>query len=731
MSPEQIEIIPFLKSLWLRKYTFLGAALSVLILCLIVLIVIPPKYTGEAILVIQKQKSLLSDIESLVPGLEPNTDILNTQAAVLTSWKLVENAATAMNLYTDPEFANVTDYNPIHYIGGYVRKLQAWFNASTEPDQPSPTAGMTDEERSRYYTTYNVQSAITVTNTKDTDLLVVDFVSQDPIKAAKFANTLVSKYIESNMDYRYDTIRRTIDWANQKIAELRNKVEASEANIATYRLKAGLLETKDGSIATQQLSDINMAASNASADRSAKEGRLREVRTILARGGAEALAEVLASPVIQQLTLQESAINREIAQLAEELGPRHPTMAIKRAELKDIQGKIKVEVNKVISQLQSEVDLLRGREMALAQQLKQVEQKVGAANAAMIQLNTLQRSADADRMMLEAFLKRAQETYSNLDATDTENDVRVISPAEPQALPSFPQMAIALALAVLLAGIAGVATVILAEQLSDVFTSSEDLEKYTGLHVQGLLPRVKNNNDVLAELANNTSSLYSEQIRSLSTGLLLLERERRGTNVLLVMSSRPAEGKSTLAACLARARALTGQKVILIDADLRKPNMHNLFGVARQPGLTELIGGSATLSQVRQKDRHSNLHLLPVGTVVDNTAAGILHSKRLETVINELRELYDTIIIDTPPLLAVPDAYVLSTLSDIGIFTVRWSKTRRPAVLQVLKGLRRESAIRTVAVLTMVDAKKYAGYGYTDSGRFDNEIQRYYLRKAS
>lgn len=731
MSPEQIQIVPFLKGLWFRKYTFLAAALSVLLLCLIVLIVIPPRYTGEAILVIQKQKSLLNDIESLVPGLEPNTDVLNTQAQVLTSWKLVEDTATAMNLYTDPEFADLTDYNPVHFIGGYVRKLQAWFNATAEPDQPAPTAGMTDEQRARYYTTQNVQDALTVTNTKDTDLLVIDFVSQDPVKAAKFTNTLVSKYIESNLEYRYDTIRRTIDWANQKIAELRNKVEESEANIASYRLKAGLLETKDGSIAAQQLADINVAAVTAAADRSAKEGRLREVRTILSRGGAEALAEVLASPVIQQLTLQEAAINREIAQLGEDLGPRHPTMAIKRAELKDIQGKIKIEVNKVISQLQSEVDLLRGREVALAQQLKQMEQKLGAANAAMIQLNSLQRSADADRMMLETFLKRAQETYSNLDATDTENDVRVISPAEPQAQPTFPQMAVALAVAVLLAGVAGVAAVLLAEQLSDVFSSSEDLEKYTGLHVQGLLPRVKNNNDVLAELATNTSSLYSEQIRSLSTSLLLLERERRGSNVLLVMSSRPAEGKSTLAACLARARALAGHKVLLIDADLRKPNMHTLFGISRQPGLTELIGGSATISQVRQKDRLSNLHLLPVGTVVDNDAAGILHSKRLETVINELREIYDTIIIDTSPLLAVPDAHVLSTLSDIGIFAVRWSRTRRNAVLQVLKSLRRESDMRTVAVLTMVNIKKYASYGYTDSGRFDHEIQRYYLRKAS
>jgi capsular exopolysaccharide synthesis family protein len=175
---------------------------------------------------------------------------------------------------------------------------------------------------------------------------------------------------------------------------------------------------------------------------------------------------------------------------------------------------------------------------------------------------------------------------------------------------------------------------------------------------------------------------------------------------------------------------MAGQKVLLIDADLRKPSTHTLFGLPRQPGLAELIGGGATLSQVRYKDKHTNLHLLPAG-VIEGDTGGLLHSKRLETVINELREAYDTIIIDTPPLLAVPDAYVLSTLSDIGLFVVRWNKTRRSAVQQVLKGLRKETEMRTVAALTMVDTRRYASYGYTDSSRFDHEIQRYYLRKAS
>jgi len=730
MSPEQIQIIPFLKSLWRRKVVFLAASLSVLLLCLIILLVITPKYSAQALIVVQGQNNLLSEIESLVPGLEPNEDILNTQAQVLTSWKLVTQAADAMNFYSDPEFADTTDYNPLHFVGKYIRQLQAWLGTDVPAGGP-PTETMTQADRDRFYTTQNIRDALSVTVVKDTDLLQVSFVSEDPIKAAKFVNTLSSKYIDSNLEYRYETTRRAIDWANEKIAELRKKVEASEGQIERYRLSAGLLETKDGTVAAQQLSDINIAVATAAAERSAKEGRLREIRAILARGGAEALAEVLASPVIQQLTLQESAINRELAQLAEELGPRHPTMAIKRAELKDIQSKIKTEVNKVVSQLQNEVDLLRARELALAQQLKQMEQKVGAANAAMIQLNSLQRTADADRLMLETFLKRAQETYSELDRNaGTENDVRVINPAEPPAQAAFPQMAVAFALAVMLAGLAGVGAVMLIEQLNDVFRSSEEVEKQTGLHVQGLLPRMKRNADVLAQIASNTSSLYTEQIRSLSTGLLLLERERRASNVLLIMSSRPAEGKSTVAASLGRVRAMAGQKVLLIDADLRKPSTHTLFALPRQPGLAELIGGSATLSQVRYKDKHTNLHLIPAGTIEGDTG-GLLHSKRLETVINELREAYDTIIIDTPPLLAVPDAYVLSTLADIGLFVIRWNKTRRSGVAQVLKGLRKETEMRTVAALTMVDTRRYASYGYTDSGRFDHEIQRYYLRKAS
>ncbi|MGH9959435.1 MAG: polysaccharide biosynthesis tyrosine autokinase, partial [Pyrinomonadaceae bacterium] len=266
------------------------------------------------------------------------------------------------------------------------------------------------------------------------------------------------------------------------------------------------------------------------------------------------------------------------------------------------------------------------------------------------------------------------------------------------------------------------------EQLRPGFQSGDELEQHVGLPVLALIPimdgALNGNTSPLSSLTKQASPIFAESIRNLYVALHLMNEDAQ-KNVVLITSAEPGEGKTTIATCLATIVALAGRKAVIVDCDFRRPSVHTVFGLPLWPGLLEYLTGTATVDEVCHTDEECKVAVIPAGSDGPNAFA-LLASNRLGHFLDSLKQRFDYIVLDSPPLMAVPDARILCSKVGAILFIVRWAKTRREVVTLAIKQIARNGASLTGAVLSMVNAKKHAQYGSADSAYYSNNIKRYY-----
>ncbi len=503
----------------------------------------------------------------------------------------------------------------------------------------------------------------------------------------------------------------------------------SEKAVEAFRSKSGLLSGTRGTLIEQQISDLNTQLIVARTSRSELESRLAQIqRMARSPSGAQAAADVLQSPIILELSNQETLAKRTVAELSQELGDRHPKIISARAALADIQAKIAVEIRKVASGIESELSVARGREQRLDAALQQLKGNLSQSNTADVQLRALERDVDANRSILEAFLARSEQLRSQMDSA-FQPDARVISKAVIPVDPSFPPIKIFLAIALVLSTVIGLFLIFVIEQLERGFRDSSQVQQTTGVRTLTLIPRIENRSQrksPSALIVDQPGSMFSESIRSLSTRLLISSADTPLKRIL-VSSSLPNEGKTTVAAALARARAIAGHKTVLIEGDLRRPSMHRIFGNPRDPGLADIVLGKTSLAQALYKDDASGAYVVPAGRAVSDPSA-IFGSPRLRALLDALGKEFDSIIIDSPPLMVATDALVLSVEADFTVFVVRWGKTTRDVAALALSQLNETRRGPVAAVLSMVNPRRQAQYSGGDAGYFYKDVRKYYSR---
>ena len=405
-----------------------------------------------------------------------------------------------------------------------------------------------------------------------------------------------------------------------------------------------------------------------------------------------------------------------MAELHEEFGDRHPRMISAKAELADVQGKIQREISKVVNALENEVGVARARETALERGLDQLKARLSQSNTAEVQLRALERDADASRAMLESFLARFEQTSAQLDSSVSDTNARIISRADVPVNPSFPPSKLIVAVALIGSALFAALIVLGIEQMDRGYRSGDQIEKATNLRSLGLVPMVRGGSgkNPAAHLLRHPSSMFGESIRSLYTSILLSPGEAPPKK-LMVTSSQPKEGKTTIAICLGRMRALSGHSTVIIEADLRRPSIHRALGIPRRPGLTDLILGDVQLPDVLIKDADSGAYIIPAGKLAPDPTE-ILTSPRMKELLNELSREFELVVVDLPPIVAVADARLLAPQVDSAVLVVRWAKTGREVVSLAAKQLQEAGGRIAGAVLSMVDSKKHARYGFADFG---------------
>jgi capsular exopolysaccharide synthesis family protein len=726
----------FLRLISRRKTPIIAFVVACCIAAVIILQSITPIYTGVAEVLIQVRQHNITDIKAVFTEELTDKAAITSEIEVLRSRGLAEQVADQLKILQDPEFnPALQPPSPVARLKDSIRNLLlAHLPAGAVAAlglAPEPPLSQDEELRlQRQAAIDNFMDRLSVLPKGESRVIIVSFDSVSAEKAARVANAFADTYILDQLDQKYEATRRANTWLSGKLDELRKKVAVSEGAVVGFRRQAGLIQGQQGDLlVSQQISELNGQLIIARSERAAAEARLGQVRELIrSSGGADAAREAVDSPIIVALVAQETETKRKVAELQQEYGERHPRLVNAKAELRDVQAKLTSEVAKIVKTLENEAGIVRARESALQRALQQLESRVSQANTSGVQLRALEREADADKSLLEQFLTRSEQINAQTDFGIQQANARIISRANVPLFPSAPQKTLLLVLTFVASAILAVLCVLLVEMLHRGFRSGEQIEELTGVRALGLIPMMRGSRRKGREpemmLVKHPSSLFGESVRSLYTSILISQNQTP-PKTILVTSSFPKEGKTTLSACLARMCAMSGKRTVIVEADLRKPQVHKRLGVPQGPGLVEYFLGETDLSQVFYRDEVSGVYVIPSGkTSIDATK--LLDSPEMGQLLAGLSAQFDLVILDTPPIMAVADARVLAPQVDGVVFAVRWARTQREVVTLALKKLKDSGARLIGAVLTQVDVEQHAQYGYGDSGYYHKGIKSYY-----
>jgi succinoglycan biosynthesis transport protein ExoP len=687
----------------LRRRAWILAAVVVPVMAIVALALtmLTPHYTAEVLIMIEADgTSNIVSLDSVVTGLSGDSESVQSEAYVLNSRALADRVVQKLELAND-------------------RELTA---------ELTPQAG---SERSAVAYSQLIETfldRLTVLPLEDSRVISVKFWSEDPAKAATIANTLAEEYLQSRLENKYELTQRASAWLNRRIDELRGEVAQAEAAVERARGQFGLLQGDGLTLATQELVEVNTQLVLARTQRAEAEARLQEVNRLLrTASGATATTEVLGSNLIQRLREQQAEVQRRVAELSSELGDKHPRMIQLRAEADDLNARIDGEISKIVSGLRNQVNVARARETALQKRLDKLKDRAAAANQSDIQVRALEREAEANRSLLNNLLARQKETLSQEELGFQQPDASIFSPAGVPAEPSFPKPALMLGLGFIGSLVIALLLILIAELLDSGFRSGEQFEQATGVPSIGFVPLTKRPADyrtMAGYAAGRPSSAFSEAVRTLNWSLTLAFPDSP-PRVVLITSALPGEGKTTIASTLATIQCNAGQTVALIDADIRRPGCHEILGVDREPGLTNLLAGELSLNEALVSSEWSQLKVIPAGTRSAH-ASNLLGSKKMAELIGELANRFDMVVIDSPPLLAAADARILSRVADATVLIVRWGKTRRQVVKLATRQLETAGARLAGGLLSMVDVRRNAKYSYGDSDAYSGDLEKYY-----
>jgi exopolysaccharide transport family protein len=681
-----------------------------------------PIYTSTALVMVEPRQSQVVNFTQVLSGLPVDTETVNSEIQVIKSRHLTRRVVEKMKLELDPEFNDLLRQPTL--VTKALAAIQSIFQrASSVQTSPEETA-----ERERSAVVDNLLTRVSATSNSNSRVIEVTVGSESPQKARAILQTLTDLYLVDQLDVKFEATQRAAAWLNERLGEVTRKVEISEKAVEDFRRENGLIRGKDDvNLSTAQITELSSQLVVARTKVAEAEARLKQVQAVARSGsGADAVGEVLQSPLIQALRQQESTVLRKQAELATKYGPKHPQIINVNAELADLRQKIALEVRNIISNLRTEVEVAKARSASLERDLGDMEKRVGGLNEKEVQLRALEREATANRTLLNTFLQRFKETsgQEGIQAPDS----RVISAASLPTTVSFPNVPLIMSLTAVAALIIGVGLVFAIEQLDSGFRSMDQVEREMGVAALGMIPLLdaSKSGGLAPEqyCLEKPVSAYAESIRNLYVSLSLSDVDKP-PKVVLITSSVPEEGKSAVSLSLARVVARSGQKVALIDCDLRRPAIHSRLNLPAKPGLVELLAHRAQFKDIVRIDKESGAHIIPAGELAPNPT-DLLGSEQMQKLIVDLAKVYDFVVLDCSPVLAVTDARVLARRVDKVVYVVQWEQSRRETATFGLKQLQDAGGSIAGVLLTKVNVKKHAGYSYADSGYYHGRYQKYY-----
>ncbi len=711
-----LDLSGLLRMVLVRQRLILGTVLVVVALALVGVYNTVPQYDARALVLIDQRQNKVVDVNAVLSGLENDPTSVENQLEILRSRSLMQHVIAKLGLENK---AAQTPPKPPGLLSQVLHNanLLTWFQ---DPPLPKTPTQLKNDRREGLVN--ELIGSESVTSIGRSSALQITYRSSDPKEAADMANAIADAYVEDQINTKFEATQKTSQWLADRLQELSTQMQSVDAAVQEYKAANNINETPGGgSVLDQQLAQLNAQLVTARSDLAEAQAKYAQARQLQASGKAEDLSQVFQSGMIAQLRTQQAELLRQKAQYMSTFGPLHPKMVDLESQLKDVNTKINEEVNRVVATVASDVAVANAHVQSLEASLAKSESQTSEQSKAEVKLTELQARSTSAHQLYEAFLAKFKETQGqeNIQTPDS----RVITRATVPHTPSVPNKTRSIEIAVAGGLLLGLMLAMGAERLDGGVQTVQQLENLISLPVLATIPELKGRTKQIADrVVEKPLSSFAEAVRGLQMAILHSNVDRK-PKVILVTSSVPDEGKTTVALSLARISARVNKKVLLIDCDLRRPCVADLLGIQlKTNGLLNVLSGEKTLEESLIPDPRSPVQCL-LGLRVPSNPADVLGSAAMERLINTIKQDWDFVILDSAPLLPVNDTKILTDLVDTVTFVVRWEKTRRQAIADSVKMLTDLSAPVAGAVMTRTDIRRYRYYSY---GRDYYAYNKYY-----
>jgi succinoglycan biosynthesis transport protein ExoP len=704
-----------------RKGTLILIIFLGLLIALLFTIPQTPIYQARGSIEIQNLNENFLNTRNVSPTADggasdaPGSD-LQTQAKILQSESLLDRVAAKMDLGKK--------LFPEEGIG----RLAAWRKALGLPGgKQVPT---------REKILAMVSDSLKISPGANTRLVEIRYDSADPQLAADFVNTLTTEFIQQNLESHYKSTQQTGEWLTRQMQDVRIKLEKSDDELQSYAQASGLLFTSErDNVAEEKLRQLQEELSKAQADRVASQSRYE----LVSKAAPESLPEVLDDATLKEYQVKLTDLRRQLAEISSTLTPAHPAVKKVQAQVTTLELALDKERSNVVQRIRNEFESAQRREHLLAANYASQADLMSEQAAKVTHYNILKREVDTNRQLYDSMLQNVQQ--AGMTSALGASNIRVVDSPVAPTRPYKPSFILNSALGLLAGAFFGMAFVVVQERSDRTIQGPGDTALYLDVPELGAIPSAKaalgklpayyqngkaleakkseNGKPWQVELitSNRKPSVLADAFRATLTSIMYSGENGNRPRIIVITSTSSGDGKTTVACNLALALAEIGpsvlmKSVLLIDGDLRRPRLHDIFGVPNRWGLSDLLEGKTPPNGCEgmvYKTSYRNLNLLPSGTSTVNVAA-LLHSPRAVAFLDRMREEFHTVIIDAPPMLNMPDARVLGRLADGVVLVVRSTQTMRDAAVAANQRLTEDGTRVLGTVLNQWDPRKTNHY---------------------
>lgn len=719
-------LIHYLRVLSKRRWTALGTLLSVVGLVAFLTARTEPQYQSKAQLMIEVERPrvvVFEADEKADRGAEPQ-DYQETQRRILQSRTLANRTLEELGLWQHPVFASAPEQPPsalrarLNAVVDWVASLPTKISKSpnyvrgglAQPEGPDPDEALGFKETAEHSTAIGrFQNNLKVTQAGSSRLVDVAFTAPDPKLAAAVVNALTDAYIEQNREFKSAMAQEASDWLAGQLESHRQQLQESQKTLQRYREQRPDASGEGADLSVRRLESLNASLMSARTDRIQKQTLHDQVQGMRADPAALSTLQVVQSNVeVQAIRKELSGLQEQDMLLAPKFGERHPERAKLRLAITAAEARLQAALGAAVERIQNDFEAAVEQEDNLVRAVESQKRESLASAGRRAEFEGLARAAATDQEIFSTLLQRAKETGVNTGLVAS--NIRVVDRASAPQAPISPNVRRNLLMAAFGGSLLALGLAFFREYMDRAITTPEEVKAALGLPCLGLVPRLSGRERRVSPLLSDARlpAVFQEAFRAVRTNVLFTSANE-AVRTILITSTGPGEGKTTVACNLAVSLAQTGRRVLLVDADMRKPRVHSMMKQSQGPGLSEALASGGTATQYAVVTAVPNLWLVPAGTIPPNPS-DLLSSEECRRFVESLSESFDWTVIDSPPVMAVADASLLAHLTAGVIFVVAAEQTKGPAASNALAQLDGANAKFVGAVLNGVNFKRNTFY---------------------